>query len=257
MWDAKPARGSVPIWCSDTVVDPLQVAHYSCPMGSLYYHGTCADNLASIMRDGLKAGEKNWDCSQPDTVYLWSADRISQLEGEDDPDELLYDMKERAGSTASIALAYAKDCRRAIFQVELDEHEVHPDMSARGIDGAVSYDGVIPPEKITRAWIDSESLEQIQGYFLSCRHDAFGDLATTKPLTSMQERVIASFRSDKAAMWDIVSEMNHKLEELPVAALRAANAAATELALPGKHCCDAFLFSEARCLVQNESALSL
>jgi len=142
-------------------------------MRRLYYHGTSADNLDGILRDGLCPGQKNWQCSDSNHIYLWAADKISALEGEADPEGLLFTMKERASSTASIALAYAKDCRRVILEVELDDADVNPDRSARDMDGAVSVEKNIPPEKITRAWVDPESLAPIQGYFLMCRHETF------------------------------------------------------------------------------------
>lgn len=131
-----------------------------------YFHGTSADNLASILQYGISCNEeKLWGVSG-DEIYLWSPDKMHS-EAEDrgiSPEELAFQV---AFESAQFACAKAKDCRAVILLVELREGTTYPDSSCDNMAdrGAMCINRDILPEEIKEIHI-SNDLSLIRGYFL-------------------------------------------------------------------------------------------
>lgn len=133
----------------------------------IYYHGTSADNLASILKYGLSPNEeKLWGCSR-DEVYLWGAQELAVAENDEDN---LEEWKERAArqraiKSGRIACAVAKDCRVVVIKIQLSPSKVRPDESCDNMDGAVCID------KVTKAQIleieVSNDISLIKGFIIA------------------------------------------------------------------------------------------
>lgn len=121
----------------------------------LCFHGTSADNLESILQNGLQPNaDKVWNCSL-DEIYCWP---VSSFEDE-------YEAMEMAKSSATIALATSKDCRAVVIAFEIDESELDEDYSCENMDDARVVCRTIKPEEFTQVYV-SDDLSLIKGVLI-------------------------------------------------------------------------------------------
>ena len=134
----------------------------------LVYHGTSADNLKSIKRDGLLIStDKIWTPSL-DQIYFWT-DRCLDIEcpdwKEDGIDPKAY-LRKQAADSAMCAAAKSKDCRLAVIVCDIPEDEILVDNSCPNMEGASCIDRNILPNEIVDIWV-SNDLSLLRGYFIS------------------------------------------------------------------------------------------
>ena len=123
------------------------------------YHGTSAENLPSILKDGLKASaDKIWNVSE-DAVYCYSknyADTELGIEIEemsDNEDAFL----RQAADNASCAIVNArKDCRIVVIKFMVEESELEDDDSCPNMEIANCIRRDIKPEEIVEVYISDD-----------------------------------------------------------------------------------------------------
>lgn len=129
-----------------------------------FFHGTSADNLPHILREGLRTDcEKIWAPSRNE-IYLWSPAELTRA-GECEEGWQNDCARERAYDSAQCALAKAKDCRAVILEIEIDSDLTAEDDSCEDMTGAVCCSVPIDPKQIKRIWI-SEDLSLLRGHFV-------------------------------------------------------------------------------------------
>lgn len=183
-------------------------------MSEIYYHGSTADHLADILKNGLRAGKKNWKVSEDDSVYFWSPKALAEANREDydsEPRHFHDNAFQRASDSAMFAVATAKDCRRIVVAVELEDVEVSADFSCDNMQGAVSTwneDGLVPASKIRAIWIDGNDLSILRGYFLGMRISRENDLGMEVEISEMEREVAQTMlRGEDDSLMDYVSEL--------------------------------------------------
>lgn len=136
-----------------------------------YYHGTSADNLQNILKNGLSCSEsKLWNCSE-DAVYLWDIEGVAESNCRDlieDADYIEQECFNMASESGQFALNVAKDCRILVIKISLDESEVENDTSCENMEGSgakVIYRDILP-EEIKEIHISCD-LSLLRGYFIS------------------------------------------------------------------------------------------
>lgn len=137
-------------------------------MKTIYYHGTSADNLESILKHGLSISEeKIWTCSE-DAIYLWGVDRLAELEGhkDDSQEQKEYIAFQRAFESGQIACAKSKDCRVVVLKIELEADEVDVDESCENMEEANCIYRDIKLTEIKEIVV-SNDFSLIRGYFIS------------------------------------------------------------------------------------------
>ena len=124
-------------------------------------HGTSADNLESILRDGLKCEtDKVWNVSCQE-VYCWAENSVEI----DDEEDVEYWMIQLAYESAQCAMAKAKDCRGVVIMFEVDEYELTEDNSCENMQAASSIKRDIHPNEFVKVLIGPD-LGLIRGYFI-------------------------------------------------------------------------------------------
>jgi hypothetical protein len=118
----------------------------------LCVYGTSADNLPSILANGIRC--------DADKIWGWSVDGI-RVWGKDSVRE---GMIGQAFDSASCALAKAKDCRAVIVFFELDDEQENGS-SRYGIQKVNCVGRDIKPDEIKEILI-SNDLSVIRGYFI-------------------------------------------------------------------------------------------
>lgn len=178
------------------------------------YHGTSADNLASILANGFDGmhGEQVWTCSAG-LNYFWNPADLKRSCGLDTMEDAISEAKRQAKESAEAALAKAKDCRRVVFEVDIPRSELSKDTSCQNMDGAVMASGTVSPDRITAIWIDEEPLTMLQGYFIACGMDR--DLRCDLDLSPLQEQIGRVFAKNHDGMSRIF-EMLSDLELVPM-----------------------------------------
>ena len=137
----------------------------------IYYHGTSADNLPSILKNGLSINEsKLWSCSE-DGIYLWDSIALAEANGRDLEEDAEYIESEAfrmARESGEIACSTAKDCRIVVIKVELDESELSQDTSCENMEGsgAVVIYRDITLEEIVEIQV-SNDMSMLKGYFIN------------------------------------------------------------------------------------------
>ena len=134
-----------------------------------YFHGTSADNLNSILENGLSASEiKLWNCSQ-DAVYLWEVERVAESNGhEEEEEEYKIQMAfKNAAESGQLACAASKDCRVVVLRIELDDQEVEIDNSCENMDYANCIYRDVTIDEIKEIHV-SNDLSLLKGYFIGC-----------------------------------------------------------------------------------------
>ncbi len=187
----------------------------------LLYHGTSADNLASILANGFDATGKPqiWEVSE-ERNYFWC--RETWLEHndrtEDDTESQLHALKEAAAYAAECGLTKAKDCRRVVFELEIPEGEAAvmfmPDDSCPNMEGAVVTMDNVPASYIKRYWIDKDDLGFFRAYFGSIMHGR--ELAAELQLTDAEELMVKAIQKNSDGNYMIMealSEMINEMEE--------------------------------------------
>jgi hypothetical protein len=134
----------------------------------LCFHATSADNLPSILRDGLKCrSEKIWDVSE-DGIYCWSKHFIRENHSEEydsNNSEHLSLLESQAMDYTVVPLTHAKDCRGVVVVFEVADDEVEPDESCPGMDDTSVVFRDISPSEIRRIII-SEDVSIMRGCFV-------------------------------------------------------------------------------------------
>lgn len=140
-------------------------------MKRIYFHGTSADNLNSILKHGLSVSkEKIWTCSQ-DGIYLWDVLELAKANGRDldeDASYIEYEAFRMARESGELACAKAKDCRVVVIKIELDDSELYDDESCENMAGSgakVIYRD-IKPHEILEIQV-SQDLAMLRGYFIN------------------------------------------------------------------------------------------
>lgn len=134
---------------------------------AIYYHGTSADNLPSILKSGLiPHTEKLWSCSGRE-VYMWDVEKLAKAEGSEDdlPEWKEQTAYNRAKESGQIACAVAKDCRVVVLKIKMSSKNVYDDTSCQYMDGAVCVERV-PLKNIETIWI-SNDLSLVKGLLLA------------------------------------------------------------------------------------------
>ena len=136
-------------------------------MKTIYYHGTSADNLDSILKHGLSTSEgKIWSCSE-DAVYLWDPKECAEVNDLDADEDGENEALRMAYESGQIACAIAKDCRIVVVKVEVDSDEVHCDTSCENMEGSGAkciYRDIKPSEILEIKVSNDFSL--LKGYFI-------------------------------------------------------------------------------------------
>ncbi len=135
-------------------------------MKRTYFHGTSADNLKAILRDGLNPDndKKIWSCSYRG-VYMWSPDAF--VSSGDCEEENKNDFtREQAYSSAQMGLATAKSGKCVVFQLEIEEDELEQDFSCENMTGAFVCNRVVTRSEIKEVCI-SPDLSLLKGYFIA------------------------------------------------------------------------------------------
>lgn len=141
----------------------------------ILYHGTSADNLQSILKDGICINTiKLWNCSQ-DEIYLWHPIQLAEANDRDLVKEADYIQDEAfrmAAESGQIALAAAKDNRIVVIKVEIDESELMADNSCENMEksGAVCIGRNITVDEILEVKM-SNDLSALKGYFINLIKD--------------------------------------------------------------------------------------
>jgi hypothetical protein len=132
-----------------------------------FFHGTTADNLKAILRDGFSPDtDKIWTVSE-NGVYFWSPDKLAEMgECSEDEDDKRECGKRFAFDSATCGLAKAKDCRAVVFEVELDPEDLSEDTSCDNMEGAFVHYGHVSPDRIKAVWI-TEDMSLIRGYYIA------------------------------------------------------------------------------------------
>ena len=134
----------------------------------IVYHGTNADNLQSIIDNGLLSCPPNriWTVSE-DAVYFYGEAYLLSEYGEDylengSRQDILVRV---AAEQAMTTLGKAKDCRICVVEFQVDDDDIEVDQSCPNMEFAscVPYD--VPPNKIKRIFV-SQDLSLIRGYFI-------------------------------------------------------------------------------------------
>ena len=102
----------------------------------ILFHGSTADNIKYIMRDGFKSDNKIWDCSEDDMTYFYSLDKMAEVEGlnleDEDEYQEAWDMCiRRAIENAQVTGACQKysGTELKVIVLEIDEEYIEPDYS--------------------------------------------------------------------------------------------------------------------------------
>lgn len=130
----------------------------------LCYHGTSADNLDSILREGLRCdADKLWSCSMSE-IYFWGQRFIDEEGLEDSCNPESYQLHQ-AMESSIFSLALAKDCRPIIVVFEIDDHEEGEDLSCEHMEGASTVQRDIRPEEIHKILVGPD-LSLYRGLFI-------------------------------------------------------------------------------------------
>jgi len=190
-------------------------------MSAIYYHGTSADHLEDILKNGLRAGEKNWTVSEDDSVYFWSPKELAEANSEDydsAPRHFHDDAFQRASDSAMFAVATAKDCRRIVVAVELEDTEVSPDFSCDSMQGAVAAwneEGLVPTSKIRAIWIDGEDLSILRGYFLGMRISRENDLGMEIDISPVEREVAQMMlKNESCNLIELVCDLRWNMKKI-------------------------------------------
>ena len=133
-------------------------------MKKSFFHGTSADNLKNILKNGFDPYQsKIWTVSE-NGIYFWSPDKLVEYKNCEEDNKIEYSIQ-MAYDSATCALAKSKDCRAVVFEVEIDDEEFCEDTSCPNMEGAVVIFDEVPASCIKKIWI-SEDLSLFRGQFI-------------------------------------------------------------------------------------------
>lgn len=188
-------------------------------MKRTYFHGTTADNLSSILKNGLSCNEeKLWNCSR-DAVYLWCPIALALAEAngrdlEEDADYIIDEAIYQAFESSMFSLGKSNDCRAIVIELELDEDEVFVDDSCENMQHARCTFRDISIEEIKSIRI-SNDFSLLKAYFLSLGIDM--DYSAIE-LTDIERKVATVFKNTEHYLFeelrDIVEWDNINIPEL-------------------------------------------
>lgn len=117
-------------------------------MKTKIFHGTSAKNGRLILEQGFQDTERNWTCSVPNQIYFWELNAVADCNGLD-AEETIQRCKELAFESATIAASLQSSLSSYIyiFEIDIDEDELSPDLSCECMDEAV--------------WIDARQLNKL------------------------------------------------------------------------------------------------
>lgn len=180
-----------------------------------YYHGTSADNLKSILRDGLVCNnDKIWTVSE-DGIYLWDAIKCGEANDIETNEEMQSEGFRMAFESAQIACAIAKDCRCIVLKIELNENDVETDYSSENMEGrgAVVTFKDIPLKAIKEIKI-SNDLNLLKGYFIAMlMNNEFSGVEFNK----LETRIGQAFKNAEIYPEDIEDIVEWETASLPTA----------------------------------------
>ena len=135
----------------------------------IYYHGTCADHLDSILKNGFGGDyypHRLWSDSFCQHTYYWSPTWLAKLEGNVDIETAQRYAFDRAAFSAVSALCRAKDCRIMILKVRVPKDWMLEDTSGPNMEGAVCTPECIPVSMIQTIKV-SQDLSALRTAFIS------------------------------------------------------------------------------------------
>jgi hypothetical protein len=187
-------------------------------MTKVFYHGTNADNLKSILDCGLSCNEnKLWNVSN-DYVYMWSADKMREAWDCENDEECETRAFQMAFESAQISCAFANDCRCVVFRIELNEDEVYEDDSSENMagQGAVYIDRCIELHEITEIKV-SNDLSLVKAYFMAI---AANNEYSNIELTRIEKRIVDAMAKaeiypddiEDMTEWETIKELNALLK---------------------------------------------
>lgn len=188
------------------------------------YHGTSADNLKAILKDGFNGmrGNQIWKVSAG-LNYFWNpADMVgSECETQEEAESRT---QQYAKESAECGLAKAKDCRRVVFEIEITQKQFKSlfseDNSCKNMDFAVMATETISAKFITRYWIDENSLDFFRCYFAGIQMGS--DLKIQLDLTNAEKAMVDAIYKSDAACSIAESLSDIELEEVVVKKLATA-----------------------------------
>lgn len=171
------------------------------------FHGTSADYLDAILRDGL-GGEyrrdRIWTVSNPHHTYWWSTRWLAHY-GE----ESLQAAYDRAFSQAvdngALALLRAKDARLVVIEARIPCDWLEEDRSCDNMEGAVCTNRRIPPELFRSVKVSQDLSIMKAGLAYSCFCRTI-DLLALQP-TPLEQKVISRFSDDFFYTYEDINEM--------------------------------------------------
>lgn len=161
-------------------------------MKTVCFHGTSADALKSIRKNGISAfhRQKIWTASK-DAVYMWSAPAIMKAEGCETIEDATQEARRQAIYSAQSACAQSKDCRIIVIKIEIEEDELLDDDSCPNMQGAVYVTRDIRPEEIISIEI-SNDLSLLQGYFIATM---LGRELSNLTFTPLEKKIASIFQN--------------------------------------------------------------
>lgn len=178
-------------------------------------HGTSADNLKSIKKNGLQISNsgQNWNCSE-DYIFVWhTADMSAWLNEDSSKEEHWQAAMARAGESANFALIQQhKNCRRIIVVLDIEEERLLPDDSAEHMDGAYMIAEDVAPEHIIAIYRDNESLLPALPYFLSFDHPLLMEYATNSNLSRLEEVMQNTVQDKNYEIGEVLDEYVFEME---------------------------------------------
>lgn len=180
----------------------------------IFYHGTSADNLSSILENGISCNEsKLWNCSN-DEIYLWGVNEVAKAECCEDDDETANQYAFRfASESGQFACIPSKNCRLLVIKIKLDDTEILPDESHENMTGrgAVCMQRDILPSEIAEIKI-SNDLSLIKGYFIS--HAMNNELSGLE-LSRLEKKIGEAFQKAEIYPEDIEDIIEWQNVEIP------------------------------------------
>ena len=166
----------------------------------LCYHGTSAENLSSILENGLLSSKnKVWNVSE-NAVYCYSKNLAKKDLGiSNDEIEAKEDVFLRyAAESGTCAIVNSrKDCRIVVIKFEIDESELEDDFSCDNMDITNCVKRDIKPEEIKGVFI-SEDLSSFRLFILS---NLLSNNFFINDAISFHEKKIAKIL-DNCEFWD-------------------------------------------------------
>jgi hypothetical protein len=97
------------------------------------FHGTTHANYLKILEEGFSPENENWNCSSYEETYFWDLEKIREGEHDEEDEEewVLGSALRYAFDSAQICAAIqgVGEQTLVVLQVEVDEDDVHEDLS--------------------------------------------------------------------------------------------------------------------------------